>query len=112
MEDLSLHEKNLAIQDCFATIANYLKSKRSKDKCHSLLIGLSKLAQAINEPVLASNFELYWQETKNNMRPYCDPANFRFYELEIEMKLKKSWHPLVWKFKNVGPIINIGPFLI
>ena len=93
MEDLSLHEKNLAIQDCFAAIANYLKSKRSEDECHRLLISLNDLAQAIDEPVLASNFELYWQETKNKMRPYCDPANFRFYELEIEMRLKKILAP-------------------
>lgn len=89
----SIHEKNEIIKDFFDTIASYIKSQRSEDECHRLLIGISQICQQIDEPVVASNFELYWQETKNKMRPYCDPANFRFYELEIEMYLQKILAP-------------------
>lgn len=82
-----------AINEFFEFVTTCTDHSPDEDKCHQLLDGLLSITKLIKNSIVADNFEGRWIEAKGKIKPYADPATFRFHELEIEKNLNKILAP-------------------
>lgn len=64
-----------------------------ENKCQIMLDGISQVSDRLTSPVPASNFEIYWFDFKEKIKPYANQSDLNFYSTIIENRLNKILAP-------------------
>lgn len=93
MEKNDFQQKQGSVNDFFSIFKKCIESEPSENTCQLILEGALQIARAIEDPVLADNFEAKWKEVKKKIKVYADATTFRLHEIEIEKVLQKILAP-------------------
>lgn len=95
MAKKQLSEKSdcVVIKEFFQKMTNCLESTPDENKCQMILDGIYQVSETLTDPIPTSNFELYWFEFKEKIKPYADQSDFNFYTTMIEGRLNKILAP-------------------
>lgn len=88
-----MQNKNKDLQDLFKLVRLSAQKTPTEENGQALLTVLEKCIENIQDPVLASNFQTYWLETKHEIKKISEESAFLVSERIIKLSIAQIMFP-------------------
>lgn len=76
--------KQRVVKKFFKQMTAAIEKKPDDDLCIIILKGTASICKKIEDPIILSNFEIYWHELYQQIKELCSPVDLKFYKKIID----------------------------